>query len=702
LERNMTAIGRTLARWISMALLFAASVSAPDALAESARYRGLSDGVDILKLYRDATPQSRAAYDAMIKRLPPDVRAQVEKSDWTERASRMTPAQIDKAAENTNNLVIATPNGIATVDKAKMNRAVDALVQFVPEQPEFVSLLEKYRDSASDKFKPQIDQAIWVFGKPQTTGPKASLWEHIKNKFKDKSKTPVKAALRTFASTGLKKAINEHSDELRNRIYNKGIDKVIAEQKAKMAAALKAAEDNRAREAAEAKKKAEQAAREAADKAKTEAERKKAEEEAKRKAEAEAKRIAEEERKKAEAEEKRKKAEAERIAKEEKEKRDAEEKQRAACAEVDRILQSATPTFRAGQVSQYRGDLGKASKQLVTAGGADKCPDQSKRITKGQSNADILERVIAYTNQALVRCETAQLNELAAKLGKSKHPFVGQLRANVQKASAARAASAEALGALVSGQFDRAKALYEQVSSSLSAVPGACPSVLAATRAGLQEVTKATKPKPVVVTREEMEKTCLATLGSNATAVPDPSMITGYTCDCIQPYERKGIACVQGPNPEQKLANAHKTCKASFGNASYAKLTDEGETQCYCTSGYIWNKKRDQCVQQERRSTLATAHRACQRKLGTKRARATKYLGNGRWACRVRSARRTPHRRRVRSRRDTYDAAAAAAAAAVFIQGIGIMMNRNRGRAQQPHRHCHYRPGTRQLHCSSR
>jgi hypothetical protein len=399
-------------------------------------------------------------------------------------------------------------------------------------------------------------------------------------------------------------------------------------------------------------------------------------------------------------------AEAAQRAREELE-RKAEETRQAACAAIDSALAAARPDFEAGRVDPYRIKLREAAEKLEAAGGGDVCPEQAAKIEQGKTNANTLANVTDYTQQVIASCDAAQVSELSNRLAGRTHPFVQQLHSRVARLAAAYAAVNEAGGALLAGQHDRAGALYRQGAAHLAAEPGACPGLRSRIDRGFNEIALATQPKPEANSLAEMETACRGILGEASIPVPDPSLATGYTCDCIKPFERQGPVCVRLPDRDERLAAVTQSCKNTYGQAAYAQLGQagpDGDT-CHCTAGFAFNQDQTQCVRSERKNVIADAHRACQRANNNRRARATRYLGNGQWACAIMAARQPRGQRRTGagSNQNTYDPAVAAAAAAVFIQGVGILMNQRRGgggAVRTRATHCHIGPDGRQ-HCGA-
>jgi hypothetical protein len=205
---------------------------------------------------------------------------------------------------------------------------------------------------------------------------------------------------------------------------------------------------------------------------------------------------------------------------------------------------------------------------------------------------------------------------------------------------------------------------------------------------------------------------CKAKYGSHGLAVPNPDSVTGYTCDCADPYRLEGGACVREKSTHERADAAHGACRESFGGSAYAQPKDATykEYGCLCGKGHAWNENRTQCVQQTQEQVIADANQRCQEANKNKRARAGKYLGNEQWTCvidrsrseimadahrscqrangndrRVRAGKQLangqwschiPASRRVVTQQSqpNYDAAVAAATAAAVMQGLGALM----------------------------
>lgn len=655
-------------------LAFVCAIVIPASVhAQTSPNAGLVDGMDILKLY-----SAGSLLDTLVQRMPPDVREQVQKSTWINRTFAGGGDGFLQAAANNDNVVIGTRLGPIPVDRKKLKRAVESMVQFLPQQPEFVPLLRSFRDSAPEKHRDKLDQVIEAFAPAEsaTTNADLGFMQRMEAEAARLTKEAEKALARTAITIGataeIMNAIEKHSEGdpdgetddarrgLRQRLMDDGFAQVYRTDVPPLSEAVEKIEQRIVQEIAR---------QEAAERARTE-------------------------------------AEAAQREREERE-RKAEETRQAACATVDSALAAARPDFQAGRVEPYLAGLNLAAEALETAGGPDVCPDQHSQIERGKSNATVLANVTAYAQQALATCDAARLSELSTRLAGRAHPFVSQLHARVTRVASAIARLNEAGGALLAGQHARAAALYSEASAGLSAEPGICAGLHDRIRTGMNEIALATQPKPEANSLAEMETACRGVLGEASTPVPDPSLATGYTCDCMKPFERQGPACVRPPDRDERLAAVTQSCKNTYGQAAYAQLGQagpEGDT-CHCTSGFAFNQDQTQCVRSERTNVIADAHRACQRANNNRRARATRYLGNGQWACAIMAARQPRGQRSTGagSNQNTYDPAAAAAAAAVFIQGVGILMNQRRGSGgavRTRATRCHIGPDGRQ-HCGA-
>lgn len=377
----------------------------------------------------------------------------------------------------------------------------------------------------------------------------------------------------------------------------------------------------------------------------------------------------------------------------------------SACSAADTALARGREHYLAGRVTEYRVALATAERGVGRLNDAKACTDQRTKIAKGTDQADLLEKVVKLTDQALEKCETQQLRTLSGKLGKTKHPHVTKLRGRIDRMAAITVKVREADAALEAGEKDRASTIYREAAAGLNADPGACRDLAERVRDAQEKIrTASDAPKADVIVKAL--NACQARLGVHGVALPDPDTLTGYTCDCADPYEQNGYACVRRKSTGELAEAAHDVCRKQFGSAAFAtpKKADYKQYTCSCGKGHVWNKAQSQCVQQNRAQIIADANRRCQIANKNKSARAAKYLGNGQWSCVInrtkgqvladahRSCQRANRNRRARAarylgngqwscyipghqqRQPNYDAAASAAAAGAILQGIGAII----------------------------
>jgi len=389
-----------------------------------------------------------------------------------------------------------------------------------------------------------------------------------------------------------------------------------------------------------------------------------------------------------------------------------------ACNATDAALQRGRQHYLAGRVAEYRVALVNAERTLDRLKDSKACAGQRVKIAEASGQADLLEKVIRSTDQALADCRPQQLQKLSGLLGKTNHPYVVQLRGRIDRMATVAAKVDAADARLRDGDKTRAATLYREAAAGLNAGAGACDSLAQRVRHGQERIqTASLAPKPEMTELAKAENHCKSRLGARAVAVPDPDSLTGFTCDCADPYILEVFACVPQKSATELAEAAHNVCRDQFGSAAYAQPNspDFKDYGCLCGKGHVWNDNRTQCVQQTREQVMADANRRCQEANKDRRARAEKYLGNDQWSCVIersqaeviadahRSCQQANHNSRARavkylgngqwsctipSRRRTRhqaqpDYAASAAAAAAIIQGLGAIMQHRIARPPQ-------------------
>jgi hypothetical protein len=380
-----------------------------------------------------------------------------------------------------------------------------------------------------------------------------------------------------------------------------------------------------------------------------------------------------------------------------------------ACGRAEAAIERGRQHYLAGRVTEYRVALVNAERELGRLKDSDACKDQRAKIAKGAAQSDLLENVIKAANQALANCNETNLRKLSGLLSKTNHPHVAELRQRAERMATIASRIDLADAARSNGRAGDASNNYRLAAAALNASPGLCPNLAQRVRDGLRHVkVTSLHYSPVVTGLAAATNNCRSTYGERGMAVPNPDSLTGYTCDCTDPFRFDGNACVREKSTHERADAAHEACRNSFGKAAFAQPKDSSyrEYGCLCAKGHVWNKSNTQCVEQTQEQIIADANRRCQIANKNKRARAAKYLGNDQWSCVVDRSRAQvmaeAHRscqrangndRRVRatSRRadgrwncaipsqrrhaqPDYNAAASAAAAAAIIQGLGAMM----------------------------
>lgn len=391
-----------------------------------------------------------------------------------------------------------------------------------------------------------------------------------------------------------------------------------------------------------------------------------------------------------------------------------------ACKEADAALARGRQHYLAGRVTEYRVALTNAERDLGRLKDSRACADQRAKVAEGAGQADLLENVIKSADQALAACEEGGLRKLSGLLSKTNHPHVASLRKRIDRMAAVAGDIDRADAARAAGRSVDAARLYRQAAAGLDAEPDRCPNLARRVRDGEQRIkVTALDYTPETSPHTKATGDCKSRFGTHALAVPNPDSLTGYTCDCADPLRMEGGACVPEKSAHERAAEAHATCRSSFGESAYAQAKDSTyqDYGCLCGKGHAWNETQTKCVPQSQEQMIADANHRCQVANKSKRARAGKYLGNDQWSCvidrsraeviadanracqranrndrRVRAGRLLPNgqwscyipgARRVVTRHQqqpNYDAAAAAAAAAVVIQGIGSLMRHQSSR----------------------
>ena len=380
-----------------------------------------------------------------------------------------------------------------------------------------------------------------------------------------------------------------------------------------------------------------------------------------------------------------------------------------ACSEADAALAQARKHYLAGRVTWTRVALSDAERAIDAKKDSKACAGQRVKIAKNREQANLLEKVIKTADKALKDCRPQQMKKLSGMLDKTNHPHVVQLRGRVDRMVGVTVKVDEADAKLADGNKASAETLYREAAADLNVDAGACRGLAQRVRDAQARIhTASLASKPDITELTHAENRCRSTLGARGLAVPDPDSLSGFTCDCADPYMLVASACVRKKSTTELAEAAHKVCRDQFGRAAYAQSngSDYKQYGCLCGKGYVWNNNKTQCVQQTREQVIADANRRCQIANKNRRARASKYLGSGQWSCVVERSRaqvvadahracqranhnrraravkpigngrwscRIPGQRRVKSQ-PNYDAAASAAAAAAIIQGLGAVM----------------------------
>lgn len=258
-----------------LAVVWIVAFSGQLSAAEEKKYPGLADGLETMAAFRGAHPKADDAYQKLVDRAPPDVRARVQASDWAERQRNMTAEQLDAAVEDPDMRIIPTADGLAVVPAEKMKNGINALTDFAIDQEETADFVRTARDRIpADRF-----------GSPEgyedfrdKAGKVAEHLDAMRQGGSGLYATGKRIAIKAIVSVAATAQIDELSGDIKNRVINEGAAKVLddyrraaEERKRKIAEQIekaKAAEAERKRREAEEAAKTDAAADTAKEKAK--------------------------------------------------------------------------------------------------------------------------------------------------------------------------------------------------------------------------------------------------------------------------------------------------------------------------------------------------------------------------------------------------------------------------------------------------
>ncbi|MCC6949759.1 MAG: hypothetical protein IT539_18545 [Bradyrhizobiaceae bacterium] len=464
-------------------------------------------------------------------------------------------------------------------------------------------------------------------------------------------------------------------------------------------------------------------------------------------------------------------------------------------AELERlagIYDSAKGHFDTAKSAYERADfpvvhaeLDKAQAQIDSMGGKVDCSSSRQSIQQGRDRADRLATAIQRAKETLYQCDADTLRTHAEAIDdKSTHPALHALKQRMQRQLAALNGFGAANVTYKVGDLDKARGELTAIQRSLAGAPADdCPILRQKIDSGLDRIATLTR---VAAQADEMirrcdvsgiqrfnyelqdndqatlrnlrsrlnsaletcrrarsgsgttdvasaHRECRTRLGSLGLAVHDVNSITGYRCDCEQPYKLDGSACVRRKTENELAAERDATCPSGYragpvnaagkynclpnretadagcrqqNGAGYfaGTIKDDGSSSCipskevadaWCrenggpgaVAGRINAEGSFQCV-----LTQAGANARCQQaNPGMSDVYASRIKADGSFTC-LRSqptVSRTPQ-----PQHDAASSAAAAAVAGAVIQGvIGVIGNRrSSGGHVVPQRQSNCRP----------
>jgi hypothetical protein len=231
-----------------------------------------------------------------------------------------------------------------------------------------------------------------------------------------------------------------------------------------------------------------------------------------------------------------------------------------ACRRAKEILDRGNEHYQSGRVSEFRVALVNAERELDPLKDHGACPEERRKIAKGAGQADLLENVIKAADQALASCEEGRLRKLSGLLAKTNHPFVSQLRSRVDRMTDVASKVGKADAARANGRPADASLLYRQSAAGLNADAGACPNLAQQVRDGQEAIRTASLAPKASSSALAETNACKARLGRLGAAVPDSNSLSGYRCDCEQPYQLDGSACVAPKSPSDLARERDSRC----------------------------------------------------------------------------------------------------------------------------------------------
>jgi hypothetical protein len=225
ITKAFTTVGRSFGWLATIVACLGAVVAGNPAQATTRTYPGLIDGLELLSAYRNLDPRAEAAYQALIKRAPPEIQQQANTSNWASQQAQMSATALQEASLDNKQHIVRTPHGLAVISKEKLDRAIDGLTQFAIDQKDIGQLLEGVKDRLPAELRALAAAAAAALSQPEESGLASAARVLAVAALTQKIKADV---------TGL---IEPTSQDIRDRIFSDGAAQTLesARQEARRA-----------------------------------------------------------------------------------------------------------------------------------------------------------------------------------------------------------------------------------------------------------------------------------------------------------------------------------------------------------------------------------------------------------------------------------------------------------------------------------
>lgn len=189
----------------------------------SKKYPGLASGLEFMSAYSSLHPKAKEAFDKVLERAPPDVRKQVEASNWAARQRAMTPKQLEDAATDSRTSLLPTADGLAAIPTEKFKNAISGLTDFAIDQKETLDFLNSIRDSVPNEHKKTLSAAIKglnEYNESKAKAPAAGA-SSLLGKIKERGRQALENVARTAITGAASYAAGEQAKVLTDKVRDK-------------------------------------------------------------------------------------------------------------------------------------------------------------------------------------------------------------------------------------------------------------------------------------------------------------------------------------------------------------------------------------------------------------------------------------------------------------------------------------------------